>query len=47
MDLTEFYAEIQAKPLDTAAIQSAIQNRIVSDPASATSRPTHDGKSHE
>jgi len=32
MDLTEFYAEIQAKPLDTAAIQSAIQNRIVSDP---------------
>lgn len=33
MDLTEFYAEIHAKPLDTAAIQSAIQNRIVSDPS--------------
>jgi len=33
MDLTEFYAEIQAKPLDTSAIQSAIQNRIVSDPS--------------
>ena len=33
MDLTEFYADIQTKPLDTAAIRSAIQNRIVSDPS--------------
>ena len=32
MDLTEFYAEIQATPLDTTAIQAAIQNRIVTDP---------------
>ena len=32
MDLSEFYAEIQATPLDTAAIQAAIENRIVSDP---------------
>ena len=35
MDLTEFYAEIQTKPLDTAAIQSAIQNRLVSDPSAS------------
>ncbi|MEW5788306.1 MAG: conjugal transfer protein TraN [Pseudomonadota bacterium] len=32
MDLTEFYAEIQATSLDTSAISTAIQNRIVSDP---------------
>jgi conjugal transfer mating pair stabilization protein TraN len=32
MDLSEFYAEIRATPLDTAAIQAAIENRIVSDP---------------
>lgn len=32
MDLTEFYAEIQTTSLDTAAISTAIQNRIVSDP---------------
>jgi len=32
MDLTEFYAEIQATSLDTWSISTAIQNRIVSDP---------------
>lgn len=32
MNLAEFYAEIQAKTLDTTAIQNAIKNRVITDP---------------